>query len=106
MADNNMNGRYFKVNTVISGSDSYLIPGLNGRQGDDGRRVYLQFLDGEYPHDLTGEKVELQGKDAKGVTKTSVSLEHVYSAKAGTCSFLMMFGRKSRDFSHGMDRPL
>lgn len=89
MADNNMNGRYFKVNTVISGSDSYLIPGLNGRQGDDGRRVYLQFLDGEYPHDLTGEKVELQGKDAKGVTKTSVSLEHVYSAKAGTCSFLI-----------------
>ncbi len=84
-----MNGRYAVVNTVINQSDGYLIPGLNGRQGDEGRRVYLQFYDGKFPHDLTGQKVELQGKDAKGVTKTSVSLEHVYSQKAGTCSFLV-----------------
>lgn len=90
MADTvDMNGRYAVVNTVLNQSDSYLIPGLNGRQGDEGRRVYLQFYDGQFPHDLTGQKVELQGKDAKGVTKTSVSLEHVYSPKAGTCSFLI-----------------
>ncbi|MGM9907335.1 hypothetical protein [Limosilactobacillus sp.] len=91
MADEvDMNGKFYKINTIINGSsDSYLVPGLNGRQGDDGRRVYLQFFDGNVTHDLTGEKVELQGKDAKGVTKTSVSLEHVYSAKAGTCSFLI-----------------
>lgn len=85
-----MNGKFAKVNTHIGdGSDTYLIPGLNGRQGDDGRRLYLQFYDGNFPHDLTGETVELQGKDAQGRTKTSVSLEHVYSAKAGTCSFLV-----------------
>lgn len=89
-AGKDLNGKYAKVNTHIGlGSDSYLIPGLNGRQGDDGRRLYLQFYDGNFPHDLTGETVELQGKDAQGKTKTSVSLEHVDSPKAGTCSFLV-----------------
>lgn len=84
-----MNGRYAKIDTNISVSNAYLIPGLNGRQGDDGRRLYLQIVDNGLPHDLTGETVELEGRDAKGVIKTSVSLEHVYSYKAGTCSFLV-----------------
>lgn len=83
------NGRFARIDTDIKSTDSYLFDGLNGRQGDDGRRVYIQFLDNGFPHDLTGQHVELQGKDAKGMTKTTDSMEHVFSPKAGTCSFLV-----------------
>lgn len=82
-------GQFAKIDTDIKSTDSYLFDGLNGRQGDNGRRVYIQFLDRGFPHDLTGETVELQGKDSKGMTKTTQTMEHVYSAKAGTCSFLV-----------------
>lgn len=82
-------GQFAKIDTDIKSTDSYLFDGLNGRQGDNGRRVYIRFMDNGFPHDLSGETVELQGKDAKGMTKTTQSMEHVYSAKAGTCSFLV-----------------
>lgn len=82
-------GRFAVIDTDIKSTDSYLFDGLNGRQGDNGRRVYIQFKDNGFPHDLTGETVELQGKDAKGMTKTTESMEHVFSPKAGTCSFLV-----------------
>lgn len=82
-------GQFAKIDTDIKSTDSYLFDALNGRQGDNGRRVYIRFLDNGFPHDLTGETVELQGKDAKGMTKTTQSMEHVFSAKAGTCSFLI-----------------
>lgn len=85
----NYSGQFAKIDTDIKSTDTYLFDGLNGRQGDNGRRVYIRFMDNGYPHDLTGETVELQGKDAKGMTKTTQTLEHVYSAKAGTCSFLL-----------------
>lgn len=81
--------RFAHINTVIKDTDVYLFDALTGRQGDNGRRVYMQFFDRNFPHDLTGETVELQGKDVKGVTKTSASLERVFSPKAGTCSFLV-----------------
>lgn len=91
MADITVNytGKFAKIDTDIKSTDSYLFDALNGRQGDNGRRVYIRFLDNGFPHDLTGETVELQGKDAKGMTKTTQSMEHVFSAKAGTCSFLI-----------------
>lgn len=91
MADITVNytGKFAKIDTDIKSTDSYLFDALNGRQGDNGRRVYIRFLDNGFPHDLTGETVELQGKDAKGMTKTTQSMEHVFSAKAGTCSFLV-----------------
>lgn len=82
-------GQFAVIDTTIKSTDSYLFDGLNGRQGDDGRRVHIQFRDSNLPHDLTGETVELQGKDAKGMTKTTQSMERVYSAAAGTCSFLI-----------------
>ena len=82
-------GKFAVIDTDIKSTDSYLFDGLNGRQGDEGRRVYLQIRDNGFPHDLTGETVELHGKDAKGMTKTTASMEHVFSAKAGTCSFLV-----------------
>lgn len=82
-------GKFAVIDTDIKSTDSYLFDGLNGRQGDEGRRVYLQIRDNGFPHDLTGETVELHGKDAKGMTKTTASMEHVFSAKAGTLSFLI-----------------
>ena len=82
-------GKFAVIDTDIKSSDTYLFDGLNGRQGDNGRRVYVQFKDNGFPHDLNGETVELQGKDAQGMTKTTDSMEHVFSAKAGTCSFLI-----------------
>lgn len=82
-------GKFAVIDTDIKSTDSYLFEGLNGRQGDEGRRVYLQIRDNGFPHDLTGETVELHGKDAKGMTKTTASMEHVFSAKAGTLSFLI-----------------
>ena len=82
-------GKYAVIDTDIKSTDSYLFDGLNGRQGDEGRRVYLQIKDNGFPHDLDGETVELHGKDAKGMTKTTDSMEHVFSHKAGTLSFLI-----------------
>ncbi len=35
-----------------------------------------------------------------------VHLIQSYPMHCPHCGHLMMFGRKSRDFSHGMDRPL
>lgn len=91
MADITVNytGKFAKIDTDIKSTDAYLFDALNGRQGDNGRRVYIRFLDNGFPHDLTGETVELQGKDAKGMTKTTESMEHVFSPSAGTCSFLV-----------------
>lgn len=82
-------GKFAVIDTDIKNTDSYLFDDLNGRQGDEGRRVYLQIRDNGFPHDLTGETVLLYGKDVKGVTKTTDLMEHVFSPKAGTLSFLI-----------------
>lgn len=82
-------GRYVVVDTTLSITDSTPIPGLNGRQGDNGRIVYFALKDGRLPHNLDGQDVTLQVKDAAGKVKIVNGIYDMISATAGLFSMLI-----------------
>lgn len=79
-------GRYVVVDTTLSITDSTPIPGLNGRQGDNGRIVYFALKDGRLPHNLDGQDVTLQVKDSAGKIKIVNGIYDMISATAGLFS--------------------
>lgn len=82
-------GKYAVVDTTLSITDSTPIPGLNGRQGDGGRIVYFALKDGRIPHNLDGQDVTLQVKDAAGKIKVVNGIYDMISATAGLFSMLI-----------------
>lgn len=82
-------GKYAVVDTTLSITDSTPIPGLNGRQGDNGRIVYFALKDGRLPHNLDGQDVTLQVKDAAGKIKVVNGIYDMTSATAGLFSMLI-----------------
>ena len=82
-------GRYVVVDTTLSITDSTPIPGLNGRQGDNGRIVYFALKDGRLPHNLDGQEVALEVKDAAGKIKVVNGIYDMISATAGLFSMLI-----------------
>lgn len=79
-------GKYAVVDTTLSITDSTPIPGLNGRQGDNGRIVYFALKDGRLPHNLDGQDVTLQVKDSAGKIKIVNGIYDMISATAGLFS--------------------
>ena len=84
-----MQGKYTVVDTTLSITDSTPIPGLNGRQGDSGRIIYFALKDGRLPHNLDGQDVALQVKDAAGKVKVVNGIYDMISATAGLFSMLI-----------------
>jgi hypothetical protein len=82
-------GKYAVVDTTLSITDSTPIPGLNGRQGDNGRIVYFALKDGRLPHNLDGQDVTLEVKDAAGKIKVVNGIYDMISATAGLFSMLI-----------------
>lgn len=82
-------GRYVVVDTTLSITDSTPIKELNGRQGDNGRIVYFALKDGRLPHNLDGQDVALEVKDAAGKIKVVNGIYDMVSATAGLFSMLI-----------------
>ena len=74
-------GRYTIVDTTLTKMDATVVDELSGRQGDNGRIVYFAIKDGDLPHDLTGQDVNLNVKDSAGKVKIISGIyEHVSDA--------------------------
>lgn len=82
-------GRYAVVDTTLTKTDSTLLDSLSGRQGDNGRVVYFAIKDGNLPHNLDGQDVTLQVKDAAGKIKVVNGIYDMISATAGLFSMLI-----------------
>lgn len=82
-------GRYVVIDTTLSITDSTPIKELNGRQGDNGRIVYFALKDGRLPHNLDGQDVALEVKDAAGKVKVLTGIYDMISATAGLFSMLI-----------------
>ncbi|WP_312979841.1 BppU family phage baseplate upper protein [Leuconostoc falkenbergense] len=82
-------GRYAVVDTTLTKTDSTLLDSLSGRQGDNGRVVYFAIKDGNLPHNLDGQDVQLSVKDAAGKIKVLTGIYDMVSATAGLFSMLI-----------------
>lgn len=82
-------GKYVVVDTNLSISDSTPINELNGRQGDNGRIIYFALKDGRLPHNLDGQDVTLEVKDAAGKIKVVNGIYDMINATAGLFSMLI-----------------
>ena len=89
MAQAEKQGRYAIVDTTLTKVDATLIDALSGRQGDRGRIVYFAMKDGNLPHNLDGQDVQLSVKDAAGKVKILTGIYDVISATAGLFSMLI-----------------
>lgn len=82
-------GKYAVVDTTLTKTDATVIPALSGRQGDNGRVVYFALKDGNLPHSLDGQDVQLSVKDAAGKIKVLTGIYDMISATAGLFSMLI-----------------
>lgn len=82
-------GKYAVVDTTLSITDATVIKELNGRQGDSGRVVYFALKDGRMPHNLDGQDVTLQVKDAAGKIKVLTGIYDRINVTAGLFSMLI-----------------
>ena len=76
-------GRFVILDTTLAKTDATLIDELSGRQGDNGRVVYFALKDGQFPHDLTGQDVQLEVKDSAGKVKVIHGINERVSSEGG-----------------------
>ena len=76
-------GRFVILDTTLAKTDATLIDELSGRQGDNGRVVYFALKDGQFPHDLTGQDVQLEVKDSAGKVKVIHGINERVSDEGG-----------------------
>lgn len=89
MTTSKTDGRYAIVDTTLAKTDATVIESLSGRQGDNGRIVYFAIKDGNLPHNLDGQDVQLSAKDAAGKVKVLTGIYDMISATAGLFSMLI-----------------
>lgn len=82
-------GKYAVIDTTLTKTDATVVPALSGRQGDNGRVVYFALKDGNLPHNLDGQDVQLSVKDAAGKVKVLTGIYDMISATAGLFSMLI-----------------
>lgn len=63
------NPAFYTIETTLPNDSSYIVPSLNGRQGDSGREIPVRLTSNNLPMDLTGYGVYIMGKDASGAVK-------------------------------------
>lgn len=89
MANNLPNGRFAIVDTVLSKTDATIIDALSGTQGDSGRIVNFALKDGSFAHNLDGQDVSLQVKDAAGKVKVVNGIYDLIDVTRGLFSMLI-----------------
>lgn len=82
-------GRFVILDTTLAKTDATLIDGLSGRQGDNGRVVYFALKDGQFPHNLTGQDVQLEVKDSAGKIKVIHGINERLSDEGGLFSLII-----------------
>jgi len=82
-------GKFTIVNTNIDMTEVTVINAMNGRQGDNGRKVYIALKDGQVPHNLTGEDIFIAAKDAAGKIKRISGVAEWVSRTAGLFAMLL-----------------
>lgn len=82
-------GRFVILDTTLAKTDATLIDELNGRQGDNGRIVYFALKDGQFPHNLTGQDVQLEVKDSAGKIKVIHGINERLSDEGGLFSLII-----------------
>ncbi|MDV8931143.1 BppU family phage baseplate upper protein [Leuconostoc citreum] len=82
-------GKFTIVNTNIDMTEATVINAMNGRQGDDGRKIYFALKDGQVPHNLTGEDIYIAVKDAAGKIKRVSGVAEWVSRTGGLFAMLL-----------------
>ena len=82
-------GRFVILDTTLAKTDATLIDELSGRQGDNGRIVYFALKDGKFPHNLTGQEVQLEVKDSAGKIKVIHGINERVSDEGGLFSLII-----------------
>jgi len=82
-------GRFVILDTTLAKTDATLIDELSGRQGDNGRIVYFALKDGKFPHNLTGQDVQLEVKDSAGKIKVIHGINERVSDEGGLFSLII-----------------
>lgn len=82
-------GRFVILDTTLAKTDATLIDELSGRQGDNGRIVYFALKDGQFPHDLTGQDVQLEVKDSAGKVKVIHGINERVSDEGGLFNLII-----------------
>ena len=82
-------GRFVILDTTLAKTDATLIDELSGRQGDNGRVVYFALKDGQFPHDLTGQDVQLEVKDSAGKVKVIHGINERVSDEGGLFNLII-----------------
>ena len=85
----NKQGRFVILDTTLAKTDATLIDELSGRQGDNGRVVYFALKDGQFPHDLTGQDVQLEVKDSAGKIKVIHGINERVSDEGGLFNLII-----------------
>ena len=84
-----MANKYAIVNTQLNQVNATLIEQLNGRQGDSGRVVYFSLKDGNVPHDISNQRIEIIVKDSSGTIKVLSTINNVISSVGGLFSMIV-----------------
>lgn len=84
-----MVNKYAIINTRLNQMNATLIEQLSGRQGDSGRVVFFALKDGDLPHDISNQKVEIIVKDAQGKIKIISTINNLISSVGGLFSMVI-----------------
>ena len=82
-------GRFVILDTTLAKTDATLIDELSGRQGDNGRVVYFALKDGQFPHNLTDQDVQLEVKDSAGKVKVIHGINKRVSDEGGLFNLII-----------------
>lgn len=82
------NPAFYTIETTLPNDSSYIVPSLNGRQGDSGREIPVRLTNNNLPMDLTGYTVYIMGKDSSGAIKI-VSNNTITSPSTGRVTVTM-----------------
>ncbi|TYC50714.1 DUF2479 domain-containing protein [Weissella muntiaci] len=82
-------GKFAIVNTLLNMTDVTLIEQLNGRQGDNGREVFIWLKNGNLPFNISNKTIKITAKDASGKIKEISTVNNVINAEAGQFSMVI-----------------